>query len=125
MAGTPLGSHMPERRHDRSPSRPRGRSSPRWAGRCGRSECRWSEVVVERVIERAAPAGNFLVLTKSNYYDWAVLMRVMLQARDLWTTVSVGTIDYTEDCMALEVISKAMPVEMMGPITSKPTAKAA
>jgi hypothetical protein len=121
MAGTPVGSRTPERRCDRSPSRPHSRWPPRWVGRCGRSERRWSEVVVEGV----APAGNFPVLTKSNYYDWAALMHVMLQARDLWTTVSVGTTDYAEDCMALEVISKAVSVEMMVPITSKPTAKAA
>jgi hypothetical protein len=39
--------------------------------------------------------------------------------------VSVRTTDYAKDRMALEVISKAVPVEMMGPIASKPTAKAA
>jgi hypothetical protein len=38
--------------------------------------------------------------------------------------VSVRTTDYTKDRMALEVISKAVLVEMMGPITSKLTAKA-
>jgi hypothetical protein len=27
------------------------------------------------------PAGNFPVLTKMNYYDWAALMLMMLQAR--------------------------------------------
>jgi hypothetical protein len=30
-----------------------------------------------------------------------------------------------EDCMALVMISKAVPVEIMGSITSKPTAKVA
>jgi hypothetical protein len=33
--------------------------------------------------------------------------------------------DYMEDCMALVMISKAVPVEIMGSITSKPTAKVA
>jgi hypothetical protein len=42
---------------------------------------------------------------------------VMLQARSLWTTANEGTSDYTEDHMGLEVISKAVPVEMMGSIT--------
>jgi hypothetical protein len=41
-------------------------------------------------------------------------MRVMLQARVLWTTVSDNTTDFTIDCMTLEVISKAVLVEMMG-----------
>jgi hypothetical protein len=51
-------------------------------------------------------------------------MRVMLQARDLWTVVSVETTDYAEDRMAMEVISKAVAVNMMGPIASKSMAKA-
>jgi hypothetical protein len=38
--------------------------------------------------------------------------------------VSEGTLDYMEDRMALEVISKVVPVEMMGSIAIKPTTKA-
>jgi hypothetical protein len=35
---------------------------------------------VERVVERAALASNFLILSKTNYADWAAMMCVMLQA---------------------------------------------
>jgi hypothetical protein len=49
-------------------------------------------------------------------------MCVMLQARGLWDAVSAGT---SEDHMALEVITKAVPSEMLGSIASKPSAKAA
>ncbi|KAJ1282550.1 hypothetical protein BS78_03G060800 [Paspalum vaginatum] len=52
-------------------------------------------------------------------------MRVMLQARGLWIAVTLGTNDVTEDRMALEVLAKAIPAEMMGTIASKPTAKVA
>ncbi|WVZ75292.1 hypothetical protein U9M48_023362 [Paspalum notatum var. saurae] len=52
-------------------------------------------------------------------------MRVMLQARGLWITVSLGTNNLTEDRMALEVLSKAVPVEMMGTIANKASAKVA
>jgi uncharacterized membrane protein YgcG len=84
------------------------------------------ERVVERVAsERVAPAGNFSVLTKTNYYDWAALMHVMLQARGLWYTMIVGTMDFMEDRLALEVIAKAVPPELMGSIASKPSAMAA
>jgi hypothetical protein len=99
MADTPAAhSRTPESR--RSRSRPLSRSPPRWAERHGQTERRTSEIVVERVVERVtservAPAGNFLVLTKTNYYDWAALMRVMLQARGLWDAVIVGTTDFT------------------------------
>ncbi|KAG8070343.1 hypothetical protein GUJ93_ZPchr0006g45518 [Zizania palustris] len=82
-------------------------------------------MIIERVVDRSTPAGNFPILTKSNYHDWAALMRVMLQARGLWTTMSDGTSDYTEDRMALEVLSKAVPPEMMGAIATKASAKIA
>jgi hypothetical protein len=49
----------------------------------------------------------------------------MLQARGLWDAVIVGTTDYTEDRLALEVIAKAVPPELMGSIASKPSAMAA
>jgi hypothetical protein len=121
MADTPVAhSRTPESR--RSCLRPLSRSPPRWVERRGRTERRTSEIVVERVVERFAPAGNFSVLTKTNSYDWAPLMRVMLQARGLWDAVIVGTTDYTEDHLALEVIAKAVPSELMGSIGSKPSA---
>jgi hypothetical protein len=89
-----------------------------------------SEIIVEQVVERVTservvPAGNFPVLTKTNYYDWATLMRVMLQARGVWDAVIVGTTNFTEDRLALEVIAKAVPPELMGSIASKPSAMAA
>jgi hypothetical protein len=64
-------------------------------------------------------------LMKTNYYDWVALMRVMLQSRGLWHAVKEGSEDYTEDPMALEVIAKAVPPEMLGSIMSKPTMKVA
>jgi uncharacterized membrane protein YgcG len=113
-----------ERSHGRSSSSLCGRSPPRWAGRRSRSERCRQEVIIERIIERAVSAWNFLILSKTNYYDWVAIMHVMLQARGLWDAVNAGTTDYTEDCMALEVISKAVPPEMMGTIVCKPSVKA-
>jgi hypothetical protein len=129
MMDTPVAhSRTPESR--RSRSRPLTRSPPRWAEHHGWTERHTSEIVVERVVERVAleciaPAGNFPVLTKTNYYDWAALMRIMLQTRGLWDAVIVGTMDFTEDRLALEVIAKAVPPELMGSIASKPSAMAA
>jgi hypothetical protein len=129
MADTPAAhSRTPESR--RSHSRPLSRSPPRWVERRGRTERRTFEIVIEWVMERVvservAPAGNFSVLTKTNYYDWAALICVMLQARGLWDAVIMGTMDYTEDRLALEVIAKALPPELMGSIASKPSAMAA
>jgi hypothetical protein len=50
-------------------------------------------------------------------------MHVMLQTRGLWIAVTKGISSYTEDRMALEVISNAMSVGMMGSIASKVSTK--
>lgn len=52
-------------------------------------------------------------------------MRVMLQARGLWIAASEGTENYADDRNALEVISKAVPPELMGVVAGKATAKEA
>jgi hypothetical protein len=65
------------------------------------------------------------MLTKTNYTDWAALMRVMLQGRQLWDAIHVGAVDYTDDRNALEALCKAVPEELKGSIANKPTAKAA
>jgi hypothetical protein len=54
-----------------------------------------------------------------------VLMQVMLQARGMWLALSVGTKDYTKNFMALEVLTKAVPPELMGTIANKATVKIA
>jgi hypothetical protein len=124
MAGTPtVHSWTPKPR--RSRSRPLSPSPPRWAERHCRSGRRMSEIIIEQVVERVTPTGNFPVLTKTNYYDWAALIHVMVQARGMWDAVIVGTMDYTEDRLALEVIAKAVPPELMVSIVSKLSAMAA
>jgi hypothetical protein len=50
-------------------------------------------------------------------------MHVMLQTRGLWIAVTKGISSYTEDRMALEVISNAMSVGMVGSIASKVSTK--
>jgi hypothetical protein len=72
MSSLPLERSLSPIRHGRSP--------PRWALWRGRSEHGRGEVIIEQVVEKqvVAAAGNFPILTKTNYYDWAALMRVML-----------------------------------------------
>jgi len=45
------------------------------------------EVVVERVIRETGSSGNWSQLTKTNYNEWALLMKLKLQARHLWDVV--------------------------------------
>jgi hypothetical protein len=61
----------------------RGRSPPR-RPRGGHSvgDC----VVVDRVVEKVASTGpvSYPLLMKTNYNDWALLMKIKLEARLLW-----------------------------------------
>jgi len=63
------------------------------------------------------------MLTRTNYVEWAVLMEVMLEARELWTAVSVGTVDWHDDRMAMEAILRATLPEIRVSLAGKGTAK--
>jgi hypothetical protein len=65
------------------------------------------------------------ILTKTNYTEWSVVMRVMLQGRHLWDAVNVGTGEFTDDCNALEALCKAVPPELQGVLANKATTKEA
>jgi hypothetical protein len=47
------------------------------------------QLIVERVIERVALAGpvSYPLLTKANYNQWSLLMRIKLKAHGLWGAV--------------------------------------
>ena len=103
-----------QRRH--SPSPPPRRPRHRDAGR--------REVVVERVVKEVG-GGNYPTLTRTNYTEWSLLMKVKLQARGIWDAIELGADDYQEDRMALEAILQAVPPEMMPGLAIKRTAKEA
>ena len=68
--------------------------------------------------------ANWLVLTCTNYDEWAVLMKVMLKARKLWRVINVG-IEEEEDCATMETILKAVPSQYVESLGSKDSAKLA
>ena len=102
------------RRH--SPSPPPRRPRHREAGR--------REVVLERFMKEVG-GGNYPTLTRTNYTEWSLLMKVKLQARGIWGSIELGADDYQEDRMALEAILQAVPPEMMPGLAVKRTAKEA
>jgi hypothetical protein len=63
------------------------------------------------------------MLTKSNYHEWSLLMKVKLQARQLWEAVHVGGVSYSDDRRALEALCAAVPLDVAATIADKPTAK--
>jgi hypothetical protein len=81
--------------------------------------------VIQRVIREVSGGGSYPVLTKTNYSDWALLMKVKLKARALWSVIEDGGADSQEEMMALDVLCGAVPPEMVPMIAKMETAKKA
>ena len=80
-------------------------------------------VVVKTV--REVGGAQFPRLTRTNYGEWATVMKVMLKARGLWRVVQDGTDDEQEDQMAMEAILKGVPLEYVTTLGSKDSTKEA
>ena len=65
------------------------------------------------------------MLTKSNYHEWSLLMKVKLQTWRLWEAVHVGGVDYDNDRRVLEALCAAVPTELGASLANKATAKLA
>ena len=81
------------------------------------------EVIVKHVIRETGSSGNWPQLTKTNYNEWALLMKLKLQARHLWDVVDTGDGKYHNDRTALEAICSAVPTEMVSTLAVKDSAK--
>ena len=66
-----------------------------------------------------------MMLTKTNYIEWSLLMQVKLQAKGLWTVVANGNDDERDNRRALSVILTGMPPKMLRVLTAKDMAKTA
>jgi hypothetical protein len=65
------------------------------------------------------------MLTKSNYHEWSLLMKVKLQARHLWEVVHIGDVGYSDDRWALDALCAVMPLDIVATIADKPMVKMA
>jgi hypothetical protein len=81
--------------------------------------------VAQRVVREVGGGTAFPVLTKTNYSDWAMLMKVKLRARGLWVAVDKGGVDPQEDMMALDALVSAVPPEMVATVVDKGSTKEA
>ncbi|XP_066392356.1 uncharacterized protein [Miscanthus floridulus] len=54
---------------------------------------------------------SWLMLTRTNYDEWAVTMKVKLRARQLWNASDKGADNEEDDMSALEAILAAVPTE--------------
>ncbi|XP_072147841.1 uncharacterized protein [Setaria viridis] len=82
-------------------------------------------VVVQRVVCEVAGGTSYPTLTKNNYSDWVLLMKVKLKAHRLWAAVDAGGVDPMEDMTALDAICSAILTEIVSTIVEKKMAKEA
>ncbi|WVZ51167.1 hypothetical protein U9M48_002333 [Paspalum notatum var. saurae] len=83
-------------------------------------------LVMHRVVkEGGGGSTSYPVLTKTNYNDWALLMKIKLEAKCLWGAIDPGgtTVERHEDRMALDAICSAVPPEMISTLAVKESAK--
>jgi len=80
---------------------------------------------IQAVVRDAGPSGGWPTLTKTNYVEWAAVMRVRLQVRHMWDVIQYDDVDYDKDCWALDALIAAVPPEMHFSLSQKETAKEA
>jgi hypothetical protein len=69
--------------------------------------------------------SGWATLTKTNYVEWAMIMRIRLQVQHLWEAVYYGDVDFDKDRRAMDALIAAVPPEMQFSLTQKETAKEA
>lgn len=65
------------------------------------------------------------MLNRTNYADWALLMQVMLEARQLWVPVNDRTPERETDRTAMECLLRSVLPEMLSTLAVKATTKEA
>lgn len=117
----PRGRTHSPRRRSASPSVHVSGSGGRASGSGGSDR----GLVIHRVVKEAGGAANYPLLTRTNYNDWSLLMKIKLQARCLWGAIDPGGVELHEDRMALDAICSAVPPEMISTLATKASAKEA
>jgi len=78
----------------------------------------------ERVVTNVGSV-ELPLLTKANYHDRALVMKVSLEALELWDAVEAMCNDRARDQRALAAILRAVPAEIKAGLAVKATAKEA
>jgi hypothetical protein len=82
-------------------------------------------VMIQRVIRVVGSGTSYHALTKTNYSGWALLKKVKLKARALWSVIEDSGADQQQEMMALDALCGTVPPEMVSMITKKDTTKEA
>jgi len=110
-----------------SPSRsPPRRSRTRDARRSRTRDARRPrERVIERIIREGGGFANWPQLTKTNYNEWSLRMKLKMQARHLWDAIEFEDVKFDEDRSALDTICSAVLEDMVTALATKASAKEA
>ena len=57
----------------------------------GASGAKNGDVVLQRIVREVGGGTSYPTLTKTNYSDWARLMKVKLKAQHLWQAIEAAT----------------------------------
>jgi hypothetical protein len=85
-------------------------------------------MVVQCVVKETSVAVQYPMLTRTNYQEWSLLMKVNLQAQGLWYVVEPEEdeeVEYRNDRLAYAAILWSIPLEMLGRMARKKMAQAA
>ena len=72
---------------------------------------------------REVSGTSWPTLTRTNYGEWSVTMKVKLRARRLWNAVDKGTDNEEDDMSTLESILAAVLAKYREPLGAKSSAK--
>jgi hypothetical protein len=93
--------------------------------RSGDDDTYKDKVVIQMVIREVNGGSSYHALTKTNYFDWTLMMKVKLKALVLWSIIENGGTDQQEEMMVLDAVCGAVPPEMVPTIAKKETTKEA
>jgi hypothetical protein len=79
----------------------------------------------EIVVRESSGSATNPTLTRSNYAEWGMVMRVQLQAQRLWDVIEYGADDDQDDRAALAALLRAVPPELVRTLAVKDCAKTA
>ena len=74
---------------------------------------------------REVSGTSSTTLTRTNYGEWSVTIKVKLRARRLWNAVDKGTDNEEDDMSVLDAILAAIPAEYREPLGAKSSTKEA
>jgi hypothetical protein len=85
------------------------------------------EIVVREIVRESRGGGvvSWPTLTKTNYTEWAILMRVKLQGTGLWEAVNTDDAPGWQVRQAFSAILSLVPTEMVQLLAAKDNAKIA